>query len=192
MKKSLRIILICLCLCFFSTALSACGTATNALASGSDNSNNNEEVLLMNTDNNNTQVLNLYSVITTQKPGNPVQSIPVIIRTVDDMQNYYKANESAYLFDTDKTWHTEKNFKEFVAQFNNAYFVEYSLVVLPVKESSRPVNYKVINYSVNENKLNLQIEKQKPQVGSLAMTCYHLAIEIPKAILFYEAGVIFY
>jgi hypothetical protein len=92
-----------------------------------------------------------------------------VISSSEDLNDYYKSASGTYSMDS---------FKEAITGYDDAWFKSHVLIIVVLEEGSGSVGHQVTSVSKLDNKLNINIAKKIPEIGTADMAQWHILIEL--------------
>ncbi len=106
----------------------------------------------------------------------------VLIRSVDELDDYYAANKNFYSLDRG-TSDGNVSFLDACRRYDDAYFEKQLLVLVLLEEGSGSIRHQVTNvYKDPDGFLNIRITREIPETGTADMARWHLFVEVGKGI----------
>ena len=106
----------------------------------------------------------------------------LIIRSRQELLDYYKNNKAYYIMDT--PWDESPAFRDAIARYDDAYFAERELLIVLMEEPSGDIRHKVNRmWDViieGERVYNISITSFKSMYGDSDMAQWHILIELPE------------
>ena len=109
----------------------------------------------------------------------------VIIRSLDELNNYYEANKDTFdLKRKDKVYSdTTIGFLDACDKYDTAYFEKGYLVFVLLEEGSGSVRHEVTGSTISsDDELGIYIKTISPEVGTCDMAEWHIILEMSNAV----------
>jgi hypothetical protein len=114
----------------------------------------------------------------------PVAEFPssLIIRSKQELLNYYENNKAYYSMDS--SWDESPAFRDAIARYNDAYFAKRELLIVLMEEPSGSIRHKVNRmwdvFVEGKRVYNISITSFKSMRGDDDMAQWHILIELPE------------
>jgi hypothetical protein len=106
-----------------------------------------------------------------------------VIKTRSELMAYYQANTGFYDLERHEAIASDmtKGFLDAIDRYDDAYFARKSLVLVLLEEGSGSVRHILKDIVLKTGRLEIQIERQIPEIGTADMAEWHVMVELDKA-----------
>lgn len=112
------------------------------------------------------------------------QNKAILLKTCQELKNYYKENKDKYGFDFDKPCeqtYSIKNFRDKITNYNDNWFKEHDLVIIVSTEGSGSYFYRLKNQRFILKKVEIILLRDAHGYAvNCAMAGWHTFVEIEK------------